>query len=504
MKKPDINRGGGKKNSLVSRKTCCWLLVSQLLLVCLPGQAQTPAPGNPSIGEVEQLRGAGFAQAAGQLPRILGRGLALNEGDRLTTADNALAIIRLNDGTKMTLRPGTELVLSQYAYKTNSDSNAMVLQLLRGGLRALTGLISKASPNAAKIQTSTATIGIRGTDFDARLCKTGECSSTPAAGNSSTIAVSARVLRQQGQLTAIDEQGQRRVLSPGAGIYPGDVLETASNATALLAFRDESKISLGASTRFRIDDFSFDATDVTTSRYFMSLLRGSLRAVTGLIGNANRQNVRFKTNTATVGIRGTEFAMDCTGACASSVPTKGTGDAGDSGDNGDAGADGDPTSGLTLFTFKGVLVVALTLPNPSGSSDPIELVAGRGLVAPGQVGLSGVPQFEFLNVPPSQLLTDSPDGVTIPPGTFSRVGGSDAQEGLFVFVRDGDVSITTVNQQINLGRNEAGFTGANLNVLRLQTIPEHILRDSVPLPTSLNINVSGLRPPQNNDQVCPR
>ena len=477
-----------------------WSACLMVVLSSLSVQSQT-VPASLSIGEVDQLRGAGLAQSTGQLPRILGKGLALNEGDRLTTADNALAIIKLKDGTKMTLRPGTELVLSQYNYASNSSTNAMVLQLLRGGLRTLTGLISKSSPNAAKIQTNTATIGIRGTDFDARICKAGECNSAPldSPGSRASISISARVLKQQGQLTAIDEQGQRRVLSPGAGVYPGDVLETANNATALLVFRDESKINLGASTRFRIDDFSFDAADPTTSRYFMSLLRGSLRAVTGLIGKGNRQNVRFTSNTATVGIRGTEFAMDCTSVCASDLPTK---LAGGAKDNGDAGADGDATSGLTLFTFNGVLVVTLTSPNASGSSAPIELVAGRGLVVSGQVGSSGGPQFEFLTVPPSQLLTDSPDGVAVPPGTFSQAGGGDAPEGLFVFVRDGDVSITTVNQQINLGRNEAGFTGANLNVLRLQTIPDHILRDTVPLPTSSNINISGLRPPQNNDLVC--
>ena len=44
------------------------------------------------------------------------------------------------------------------------------MQLLRGGFRAVTGFISKGSPDAAKVQTATATIGIRGTDFDARLC----------------------------------------------------------------------------------------------------------------------------------------------------------------------------------------------------------------------------------------------------------------------------------------------------------------------------------------------
>ena len=39
-----------------------------------------------------------------------------------------------------------------------------------GGLRAVTGLISKAGPDRVRLVTPTATVGIRGTEFDARLC----------------------------------------------------------------------------------------------------------------------------------------------------------------------------------------------------------------------------------------------------------------------------------------------------------------------------------------------
>lgn len=470
--------------------------------------AQVPLPAlvppSQSIGEVEQLRGAGFAQTAGQLPRILGKGLVLNEGDRLTTAANALAIIKLKDGTKMTLRPGTELVLSQFSYlenNTNND-NAMVLQLLRGGLRTLTGLISKSSPNAAKIQTNTATIGIRGTDFDARICKAGECV-TPAAAApraatttavaptpASPIAASARVLQQQGQLSAVDEQGQRRALSPGGSIYPGDIIETASNASASLAFRDESKINLGPSTRLRVDDFSFDAAQPASGRNFVSLLRGSLRAVTGLIGKASRQNVRFSTSTATIGIRGSEVGINCTGVCAGELPLASFGNVG---------------NGLTVFTFDGVLVVTFIPPNLQGQTQPqlapIELVAGRGLVFSGQFSASGLPQFEFLALPPGQVLP-SPAGIVIPPDTFSQAPVADSAEGLFVFVREGHLVISTERQQIDLGKNESAFSGLALNVTRLQNIPIHVLRDVIPLPTTGNINVPGLRPQSDTDPVC--
>src|SRR4051812_19908924 len=156
------------------------LAVARLLLGALPAQA-------PTAGEVEFSRGVGFAQTPGEAPRTLGKGLPLRQGDRLTTSEGASAIIKLQDGTRMTVRPNSELVLQQYQFQENAPDNGMLMQLVRGGFRAVTGLISKNAPNAARVQTNTATIGIRGTDFDARLCTAREC-----AQESSQIQESAR------------------------------------------------------------------------------------------------------------------------------------------------------------------------------------------------------------------------------------------------------------------------------------------------------------------------
>src|SRR5437764_3413053 len=95
-----------KRSPLAARA----LLAACLLLAVATAGAQ-PA------GEVEFSRGVGFAQTTGQTPRTLGRGLELKEGDRLTTSDGGSAIIKLQDGTRMTVRPNTEMVISQYHFK---------------------------------------------------------------------------------------------------------------------------------------------------------------------------------------------------------------------------------------------------------------------------------------------------------------------------------------------------------------------------------------------------
>src|SRR6187551_3354839 len=82
--------------------------------------------GAQLVGEVEFARGVGFAQAPGQVPRTLGKGLSLKEGDRLTTSEGASAIIKLDDGTRMTVRPNSEMVLQQYSFKENAPDNSML------------------------------------------------------------------------------------------------------------------------------------------------------------------------------------------------------------------------------------------------------------------------------------------------------------------------------------------------------------------------------------------
>lgn len=410
-------------------------------------------------GEVEFARGVGFAQTAGQPPRTLGRGTQLLEGDRLTTSEGGTAILRLADGTRMTLRPNSEMVLQQYQFRENAPDNGMLMQLVRGGFRTITGLISKGSPNAARIQTSTATIGIRGTDFDARLCTGGECAAEseriPESARPQQVAASAKVVSVSGgELAAVDARGERRVLVAGGSVYPGDVVETAAATQAVLAFRDDSRVTLGSRTRFRVDNFVYDPENAREGRFLASVLRGSVRALTGLIARANTRNVGFSTATATIGIRGTGVDMDCTGACAGEAPAGG--------------------SGLTLFTWLGAIEVT-----PQGQTALQVLQAGQGLYIPPSgpiVPLTAPPTFEG----------PRPDTVTPPPNLFTAAPVGESAQGLYVLVRDGHIELATATGVLHLGRGETGFAGLAGETARPQVVPRFMDFDRLPLPNARN------------------
>ena len=402
-----------------------------------------------NIGEVEFSRGAAVAQSPGKLPRTMGKGLSLEEGDRLTTADGATAIVKLQDGTRLTLRPNSEMIMQSYRFGTaQSEDNSMVMQLLRGGMRAITGLISKGSPNAARIQTSTATVGIRGTDFDARLCGP-ECKTESAQVKEkampNTILASAKLVEAKGELFATDGQGKKRALVDGAAVYPGDTVQTGPGAKGILAFRDESRLTLGANTQFKVDSFVFDQKAPAEGRFLVTLLQGSMRALTGLIGKANNRNVGFSTVTATIGIRGTGLDMDCSTAAACS-----------------------------FFTWLGTIEVT-----PNGATALQVLQAGQGLY----VGRDGM---RPLTAP---TLNELPRPDTVPVNVQQLFSAGDVapdEEGLFVFVRDGHIQITSNREVLDLGRGETGFAGSDGRTGRPLNTPLFIQFDPVPMPNSPN------------------
>lgn len=188
----------------------------------------------------------------------------------------------------------------------------------------------------------------------------------------------------------------------------------------------------------------FDDKHPEEGRYLLSLLQGSMRALTGLIGQANHRNVGYSTPTATIGIRGTGLDLECAGdAC-------------------------------SFFTWLGTIEVT-----QHGHTEIRLLPAGQGL----HVTHTGT---RTLSEPTLQHLK-RPDTVPINLHQLFSVGGvSAADEGLFVFVRDGHIEVTTAKETLHMGRGETGFAGGDGRTGRPVQMPLFILYDKVPLPNSVN------------------
>lgn len=99
-----------------------------------------------------------------------------------------------------------------------------------------------------------------------------------------------------------------------AGVRAGDRLMTGPDGRIELRLADSAAISIGPGSEFRIDDYQFDER---RQRSFFSLVRGTMRQVSGRIGKRNHDDYRLTTPTGVLAIRGTEFrATECpAGGC---------------------------------------------------------------------------------------------------------------------------------------------------------------------------------------------
>ena len=131
-------------------------------------EVNAPATGQalaPEIGKVERMNGTVTVTPAGAPVRPLNAGEPVREGDLVVTEAHSEVLIKLKDDTTLALRQLSQLRLTQFRFeKTESDS--FFSNLLKGSVRKVSGLIAKAQQRNVRLTTPTATIGIRGTDFE--------------------------------------------------------------------------------------------------------------------------------------------------------------------------------------------------------------------------------------------------------------------------------------------------------------------------------------------------
>ena len=124
------------------------------------------------IGTVINISGPLFAKKADGTSRVLSGNSIIEEGDTIITEKATYGRIKFTDNSEMTLRPNTQIKISNYKFnKEKPQEDSAVYDLAKGGLRAVTGLVGKrGNLDSYKVNAPTGTIGIRGTTYEATLC----------------------------------------------------------------------------------------------------------------------------------------------------------------------------------------------------------------------------------------------------------------------------------------------------------------------------------------------
>ena len=142
---------------MTASRIACWFLT----LSCLVFSIQA---ADTVVGSVKTVQGGSqIRRGADSIPVREGMHLLLN--DVLQTSGDGLLGAILQDGTRISLGPNTELKLDTFIYQPQDGKFGLLLRLSRGVLAYISGKIAQFSPNSVTIETPVAVLGLRGTHF---------------------------------------------------------------------------------------------------------------------------------------------------------------------------------------------------------------------------------------------------------------------------------------------------------------------------------------------------
>ncbi len=139
-------------------------LISVLLAMTLLSGLTAVHAEESQAGTVKRLTGAVVIEREGQrLPASVG--MAVLRKDRVITGTPGTVGITLVDDTLLSAGPGTRLELSEVRFDTTTQEGKLWIRLYKGAIHVITGLLARQSPQDVRIETPTAVMGVRGTEF---------------------------------------------------------------------------------------------------------------------------------------------------------------------------------------------------------------------------------------------------------------------------------------------------------------------------------------------------
>jgi len=121
-----------------------------------------------NIGNIMALKGTAEIHKKTNDILTAKSGMIVEEGDTIITQNKTRVQIILKDDTVITIGAHSSFKFDRYFFD-GSKKSTLSMNMNRGFFRSVTGKIGKIAPERFKVKTSSATIGIRGTDFSVRL-----------------------------------------------------------------------------------------------------------------------------------------------------------------------------------------------------------------------------------------------------------------------------------------------------------------------------------------------
>lgn len=189
-----------------------------------------------SIGRLTEVTGP--TQIVRGSEKLDGKiGTELEQQDTIETL-KARVSITFDDDTQMQLTEYSKLMIDEFVYDSSSKNGKLSMKTAFGTVRYASGLIAKNSRENVKVETPTAKISVRGTDFSMTVSEDGRSlvvllPSLPRSSGPGGIVGIIEVSNAGGSVI-MDQAYQATMISS---------LQSAPSAPIILQFQDESKIN---------------------------------------------------------------------------------------------------------------------------------------------------------------------------------------------------------------------------------------------------------------------
>jgi len=183
------------------KRTIVWLL--GLVAMLASSFAFANAIASNVAGSVSAITTAGVSH-------VVREGDSLKQGYTVVTGASSSVVLKFEDGQIAALGANSRMVITRYEFDSQKQSGNILLSLVSGGMRAITGILGRAQPKNVTYRAGNYTIGIRGTDVfiavnGANVAVTVETGEITFTVGNRTITVTA------GQGVVIGPDGQPRV-----------------------------------------------------------------------------------------------------------------------------------------------------------------------------------------------------------------------------------------------------------------------------------------------------
>lgn len=115
-------------------------------------------------GRVKVTKGAVYIEREGKrIPAPVGA--AVQASDTVVTGADGSVGITFHDNSLLSAGPNSELVIDKFVFDSTTHKGEFETSLKKGTLAVVSGKIVKQSPEAMRVRTPAAIMGVRGTEF---------------------------------------------------------------------------------------------------------------------------------------------------------------------------------------------------------------------------------------------------------------------------------------------------------------------------------------------------